>query len=467
METITPKLMEDNHAMNYSTCKNENQPQFSNDEKRNDATLFLPPEKLPTYIALDEGWGPAPPTVHNYLKEKGCFDAHCKLITLDLLSMVSLKERVTLDNFRVYSGWTIVCSISGLAARNGMSERKIYYVIKQLEDKGVIERQKVGKCYKFRVKIIYKPAIQRSQEDPDRLKQQVVTFAPKPAQSAEIEKEASHNPAPCADLLEDNPAPCADILDLEALQEESSSSALGTGTGMAESMPTVEGEEEEENLSDPQKAEKQEVGPAEPVALPAAVPTEAKAEEKNSLREKQAVDFFEQQKDSLTDEFHKTLGRDYVMSDTKSRHAEVICDHLCILFREPDVRNFFPDELRRAEICVEIFAASFPHLKKLPETPKTPGIYTSDPGQSALSEATAEIITKHKWSTGGDGTGGTDTPDQPEAAPASKPNPPRPSDSAPPDVPPDVKAFLDNLLGDREKYAKDESRPMRCAESFR
>ena len=76
--------------------------------------LSLSPEHALTHIALDDGWGPTPPTVHTFLKEMGCFNKHNKMIVMDFLSMVSLREKEKIHDIKVYSGWTCVISVRAL-----------------------------------------------------------------------------------------------------------------------------------------------------------------------------------------------------------------------------------------------------------------------------------------------------------------------------------------------------------------
>ena len=123
-----------------------------------------------THIALDRGWGPTPSDVHRTLEQKDCFDTYNKLIVMDLLSMVSLKEKEVIAGDTVYAGWTCYISVPGLAKRNGMSDRKVQGCIKELESKGVIERRRTSEkeAFQYRVSIIYLEAFKRMEADPHR-----------------------------------------------------------------------------------------------------------------------------------------------------------------------------------------------------------------------------------------------------------------------------------------------------------
>ena len=140
------------------------------------------------------GWGPTPSDVHRFLEERGCFDAYNKLLAVDLFSMVSRKEQATINQEIVYTGWTCPVSIPGLARRNGMSKSKVYSCIKEMEDKGAIERRSPNNdaLYQFRV-MVYPPALENHKQNPDRAKQYIETPIPDVDERRKIQEEASRD----------------------------------------------------------------------------------------------------------------------------------------------------------------------------------------------------------------------------------------------------------------------------------
>ena len=189
-----------------------------------------------THIVLDQGWGPTPSDVHRFLEDKDCFDSYNKLAVMDLLSMVSLKERTQIHDRMVYTGWTCSVSISGLARRNGVSKRKMYYCINELEDKGAIEKRSPTNdaLYQFRV-MIYPPAIERYKQNPDRAKMEMSTPVPDADERRKIQAEASRD-FDDNDLVHDmhqesDVSAChAPVLEVKALQEPPLTVSDGLGT---------------------------------------------------------------------------------------------------------------------------------------------------------------------------------------------------------------------------------------------
>ena len=344
-------------------------------------------EHVPTHIALDDGWGPTPPTVHQFLKEKECFNKHNKMIVMDLLSMVSLREKEKIHDIKVYSGWTCVISVHALAERNDMSERSVYYAIKELEDKKAIERRKVGKCYKFRV-MIYPKALKRLEQNPDHPKHQITTSVPNPARVAEIEKEAAFIPAPVAVENPTNPAPVADKQELKDLREDP-----GPHPGPrvqaqeATGVPNKEGEGEKLEIS-----ENQEDPPAtQPAAaLPTGVPADDRLEEKNSQKEKD-VEFFRSSSFSLADKF---AGDDleYTPPDLHRKHAAQFRDQLMKMFRSPALVDRYPDEGVRLARCTESLRIWIEIVQDRDKPAFSVGFLSTEVGMRALIQAKKQAM---------------------------------------------------------------------------
>ena len=197
-----------------------------------------------THIALDRGWGPTPSDIHRFLEEKDCLSSYNKLTTMDILSMVSLKETECIHDVKVFTGWTCPVSIPGLAKRNGMSRRKMYYCIKELEEKEVIEKRSPNNdaLYQFRV-MIYPPAIERFRENPNTDKIDMTTPVPDSdvrksiAQEAQEEDDSVH-------VKHQDDAQDAPLQDLEDLQESPLSVSGKEGTLLGDTPTDGEGGED-------------------------------------------------------------------------------------------------------------------------------------------------------------------------------------------------------------------------------
>ena len=214
-----------------------------------------------THIALDRGWGPTPSDVHRFLEEKDCFDSYNKLAVMDLFSMVSLKEKVQIKGEMVYAGWTCSVSIPGLARRNGMSKRKMYYCINELEKKGAIEKQSPTNdaLYQFRV-MVYPPALERFEQNPDRDKIDMSTPTPDAKERQRIQEEASSD-FDDNDLVHDmhqesDASAChAPLQEVEDLQKPPPTvSSKSTGTREAEEKTGVVINNEEQKAEEKEKA---------------------------------------------------------------------------------------------------------------------------------------------------------------------------------------------------------------------
>ena len=183
-----------------------------------------------------EGWGPTPSDVHRFLEEQGCFDAYNKLLAIDLLSMVSRKEQAIIHGDPVFTGWTCPVSIPGLARRNGMSKSKVYSCVKEMEDKGAIERRSPNNdaLYQFRV-MVYPPALEIHKQNPDRAKQYLETPIPDADERRKIQEEASRDYSD-SELVHDvelksNPSPHSGaLLKVKDLQEPRPTVSDGLGT---------------------------------------------------------------------------------------------------------------------------------------------------------------------------------------------------------------------------------------------
>ena len=108
-------------------------------EKRNPTvpfgTFYHPPVQLP-----------------DIMEEHGCLSSRNFAVMNALFSLVDFNHTERIGKYDMFTGWTVVVSHKGIGKRCGLSERRTQDAIKDLLEKGMIAQEKIGKCYRYRLK---------------------------------------------------------------------------------------------------------------------------------------------------------------------------------------------------------------------------------------------------------------------------------------------------------------------------
>lgn len=150
-----------------------------------------------------------PPTnLHEILEQAGCMSKPNLAIMDGLFKLIDFNETERIGEVDPFTGYTTVFSYETLSRRTGWSYRSVQFALDELETAGLIKREKVGKCYRVKIKI-YDEFVDAIREDPDHPRRQVAVPMPTPQQlqavQAEIDKisaEVSSMSAAAADNQE-------------------------------------------------------------------------------------------------------------------------------------------------------------------------------------------------------------------------------------------------------------------------
>ena len=99
------------------------------------------------------------------MREKNCLSSTTFAVMNGLFSLVDFNRTERIGNHDVFEGWTCVVSYGGLGERCGLSGRRTQDALKKLESVGLIIREKVGKCNRYRI-TIYDQALNHLKANP-------------------------------------------------------------------------------------------------------------------------------------------------------------------------------------------------------------------------------------------------------------------------------------------------------------
>ena len=96
-----------------------------------------------------------PVQLADVMREKNCLSSTTYAVMNGLFSLVDFNQTDRIGNHDVFTGWTCVVSYGGLGERCGLSGRRTQDALKKLESEsvGLIIREKVGKCNRYRITI--------------------------------------------------------------------------------------------------------------------------------------------------------------------------------------------------------------------------------------------------------------------------------------------------------------------------
>ena len=114
------------------------------------STFYHPPIELP-----------------EVMEQKGCGNHRNLAVMNALFSLVDFNQTERINDKDYFIGVTCVISHEGLGKRSFLSARRASDAINDLCESGIIEKEKVGKCYRYRISL-YQDNINRLKANPDR-----------------------------------------------------------------------------------------------------------------------------------------------------------------------------------------------------------------------------------------------------------------------------------------------------------
>ena len=106
-----------------------------------------------------------PVQLADVMREKNCLNSTTFAVMNGLFSLVDFNKTYRIGDHDVFIGWTCVVSYGGLGDRCGLSGRRTQDALKKLEAAGLIVREKVGKCNRYRV-TLYDQALDHLRANP-------------------------------------------------------------------------------------------------------------------------------------------------------------------------------------------------------------------------------------------------------------------------------------------------------------
>ena len=106
-----------------------------------------------------------PVQLADVMREKNCLNSTTFAVMNGLFSLVDFNKTYRIGDHDVFIGWTCVVSYGGLGDRCGLSGRRTQDALKKLETAGLIVREKVGKCNRYRV-TLYDQALDHLRANP-------------------------------------------------------------------------------------------------------------------------------------------------------------------------------------------------------------------------------------------------------------------------------------------------------------
>ena len=120
-------------------------------------------------IPWEEFVGLSMKTCRNVLEAVGLKKAPYNIILYELHDLLDWSATVRIGIKDFFTGWTLQCAEATLAKRAGCSVNTVRKALEALCDAGILERQKVGKCYRYLIKI-YGPRIEHLKQNPPKTK---------------------------------------------------------------------------------------------------------------------------------------------------------------------------------------------------------------------------------------------------------------------------------------------------------
>ena len=252
--------------MNNTKAIDQSQEHFSGNIGKTDENLFLPTDKSPAekknpsvpFIPFSH------PPIHltESLEERGCLCPRNFSVMNVLFQMINFNSVRIVNGHPYYAGDTCVLSREGIGKRCGMAGRTAYDALEELKAAGlIIQKRLKNSCSRYHI-TLYDEALDYLRENPSHPMTETTLPQWSESEIKAIQEKASET----ADAESASPSD-APLADSASIQEEEKERApvptvLGSSTGIAESMPTVETSKDGGGLKSP-KAETQEERPEE------------------------------------------------------------------------------------------------------------------------------------------------------------------------------------------------------------
>ena len=263
--------------------------------------------------------------------------------------------------------------------------------MKKLVDSGLVvklDKERGHKCPRYQISL-FAPVIAFLKENPPETIK-IEYLAQDELFNAKFNHTQKDNPKPLDMDAEFSDADAQTAHNQESLEKEEDPTSLGTRTGIADPMPTTEGEggnsENSQKETDPD--------------VPAASPGPGIEEQKNSLRENQDLSLLPK---LLAQEFHDLFGPeepteklinvsalDFFRRADDGTHSGILMD----LMRDEKLQERFPDSSARGQACVAVVRGAFKTILKTCDEwgeIKSPRFLNTPTGQRAISKARTEV----------------------------------------------------------------------------
>lgn len=283
------------------------------------------------------------------LDEAGLKKSPYNVVLYELHDLLDWEATVRIGIKDFFTGWTLVISDKTLAEdRCGCSVNTLRKAISALIDAGIIKRQKVGKCYRYRI-MRYKPMIDHLKQNPPKTKKIEYVDASDGTERTETKHTTRQN----------KKANSADNSQNYANFEDKQDSSRF--------IPDL-------------------APPPEPDPVP-----DKNVEEAENDSQKEKTPDLTAHAYHLADKFAGDE-IEFTPDDLRHKRAHQFRDHLAKMLRSPSLAEECPDDADRLDKCTQVLALWIEIVRDRDRPAETVGFMGTEPGMKALSQARKQVF---------------------------------------------------------------------------
>ena len=326
----------------------------------------------------------------NALEQVGLKKSPYNLVLYRLFGFLDWSKTVRIGVHDFMEGWTCVFSEDTLGKKLGISGRTARKALHALVDEGILESEKVGKCFRYQIALFKSALAELKENPPETIK---VAYLKAKESLEDLTAEVKHTTRNNRPSMSENSSPIPEKFSdnqesYKINQDSSSTTSLDTSTGIADDTPN-DGEVEENIDLTPEP---------DPPDAAAKLPEEAKT----SQREKPNFPF-DQPSLALADQFAGPEAR-YTDVDSRNECAQQFSEFLLEMFRDSAVVDLYPDDAERLEACAEVLRIWIKTVQAYDNPAFSVGYMKTRRGKDALAKAKLKVFDsqrlKQKWADG-------------------------------------------------------------------